>query len=118
MGVAGRKSGKTRGKGSLMRSRNAVTKQFAGALIAAVLGPVAGGGAAVAQAVPMTLELDGTRVTLGETGELVVRTTESKALASAAFAFEVRDRDGVPAVAFATLDEFELLGGGAGATID
>ena len=75
-------------------------------------------GAAFGQELPMALELDGTRVPLGSTVELVVRTTEAKALSSASFAFEVRDRDGVPAVAFSTLDSYALLGGGAGATID
>jgi hypothetical protein len=72
---------------------------------------------APAQVLPLALELDGTRVTLGSQAELVLRTTEARALASAAFAFEVRDRDGVPAVAFAALESYELLSGGAAATI-
>lgn len=73
---------------------------------------------AAAQQPPLALELDGTRVTLGSLVEIVVRTTVARPLSSAGFAFEVRDRDGVPAVAFATLDSYALLSGGAGATID
>jgi hypothetical protein len=82
---------------------------------------VAGAGWAAslgAQEFPLALELDGTRVTLGSTVELVARTTAARALSSADFQFEVRDRDGLPAVAFDALVSFELLGGGAGSTID
>ena len=84
----------------------------------ALAGLMSTGGAALAQELPLALELDGTRVPLGSTVELVVRTTGARALASAAFGFEVRDRDGDPAVAFATLDSYALLGGGAESTID
>ena len=88
------------------------------AAVASTLMLASAGGAAYGQALPMAVELDGARVPLGSTVELVVRTTAARPLASAELAFEVRDRDGVPAVAFATLDSYELLGGGAGATID
>lgn len=74
--------------------------------------------AAAAQTLPLALELDGTRVTLGSTVELVVRTTEARPFTVANLAFEVRDRDGVPAVAFAAIESFALLGGGVDDTID
>jgi hypothetical protein len=74
--------------------------------------------AATAQLTPLVLELDGTRIPLGQTAEFVVRTTEARPLAAAGFSFEVRDRRGDFAVAFAALDSYELLTGGASATID
>ena len=88
---------------------------FVGAVVAML---VAAGSSAMAgaQLTPLALELDGTRVTEGSVAELVVRTTEARALSSATFAMEVRDRDGDPAVAFASLQSYELLSGGAGAT--
>lgn len=71
-----------------------------------------------AQLTPLALELDGTRVPLGSVAQFVVRTTEARPLSVAEFSFEVRDRDGDFAVAFATLDSYEILSGGASATID
>lgn len=85
--------------------------------VASLLWPIAAT-SADAQVLPLALELDGTRVTLGSVAEFVVRTTEARPLSSAGFGFEVRDRDGQFAVAFAALDSFELLSGGGDATID
>lgn len=78
--------------------------------------------AAPAQVLPLELLVDESRVVLGEEVQVIVRTVESRALASASFAFEVRDRDGLPAVAFSALSSASVYAGtGAGAgdaTID
>ncbi len=85
-------------------------------LVLALAGP------AIAQVLPFELVVDESRVELGDDVQIIVRTVESRALASASFGLEVRDRNGFPATAFASLESATVFAGTAGgsgdATID
>lgn len=71
-----------------------------------------------AQVLPLEVLADETRVVLGEEVQIVVRTVESRPLASATFGLEMRDRDGLPTVLFATLASASVFAGTAGGAGD
>lgn len=71
-----------------------------------------------AQELPLELLVDESRVVLGEEVQLVVRTVESRPLASASFGLEMRDRDGFPTVLFANLVSTAVYAGTAGGAGD
>jgi hypothetical protein len=89
------------------------------ALALAALCPVLAAAAPVlSQTFPLELLVDETRVTLGEEVQIVVRTVESRPLATASFSLEMRDRDGLPAVLFAALDSSSVYSGSTGGAGD
>lgn len=73
---------------------------------------------AAAQELPLEVLVDESRVVLGEEVQLVVRTVESRPLASASFGLEMRDRDGFPTVLFANLVSAAVYAGTAGGAGD
>jgi hypothetical protein len=73
---------------------------------------------ASAQVLPLELLVDESRVVLGEEVQIVVRTVESRPLQSASFGLEMRDRDGLPTVLFATLVSAAVFSGAAGGAGD
>ncbi len=73
---------------------------------------------ASAQEFPLEVLIDESRVVLGEEVQLVVRTVESRPLASASFGLEMRDRDGLPTVLFANLVSAAVYAGTAGGAGD
>lgn len=82
-----------------------------------LLAPCASPTPAMAQEFPLEVLVDETRSVLGEEVQIVVRTVESRPLASATFGLEMRDRDGLPTVLFASLASaavFAGTNGGAG----
>lgn len=88
---------------------------FAAAL---ALGSLLPGAPAHAQVRPLEVLVDETRVVLGEEVQIVVRTAESRPLASASFGLEMRDRDGLPAVLFADLASAAVFAGTSGGSGD
>ena len=86
------------------------------ALAASLL--LASAGPAPAQVLPLEVLVDETRVVAGEEVQIVVRTVESRALASASFGLEMRDRDGLPTVLFANLASAAVFAGTAGGAGD
>ena len=71
-----------------------------------------------AQLLPLELLVDETRVVLGEEVQIVLRTVESRPLASASFGLEMRDEDGLPAVLFDTLVSAAVFAGTVGGAGD
>lgn len=69
---------------------------------------------ASAQALPLELLVDESRVVLGEEVQIVVRTVESRPLASLSFGLEMRDEDGLPTVLFDGLVSAAVFAGTAG----
>lgn len=102
------------------RSRRAARTAFVLPAAAAALGLCAllEDTAARAQVLPFEVLVDETRVVLGEEVQLVVRTVESRPLASATFGLEMRDEDGLPAVLFADLLSAAVFAGSAGGAGD
>lgn len=84
-------------------------------LVSSTLAP---GAAARAQVVPLEILVDETRPVLGEEVQIVLRTVESRPLASATFGLEMRDEDGLPAVLFAELNSAAVFAGSAGGAGD
>ena len=70
------------------------------------------------QVLPLEVLVDETRVVLGEEVQIVVRTVDSRPLASATFGLEMRDEDGLPTVLFASLASAAVFAGTAGGAGD
>lgn len=79
---------------------------------------VASVGPARAQDLPLEVLVDETRVVLGEEVQIVLRTVESRPLASATFGLEMRDEDGLPTILFANLASAAVFAGTAGGAGD
>lgn len=88
------------------------------AAAAAVLTLAAPASTAQAQVLPFEVLVDETRVVLGEEVQIVVRTVASRPLASATFALEMRDEQGLPTVLFDSLASAAVFAGSAGGAGD
>ena len=88
------------------------------ALVAFTLSLLVPAGVARAQVLPLEVLVDEARVVLGDEVQLVVRTVESRPLASATFGLEMRDEDGLPTALFANLVAAAVFAGAAGGAGD